>query len=231
MAHGVSVNEVPTGVVPAVRVTAGLPVYVGTAPINAGDLTFVNKVAVVYTLAEAVAKVGPITSDFDKWTLHEPVKAHFSDYSVGPIVLINVLDPTKSAHKATATDAAHIVGTDGTVELQAYGAPDEAVVGIIKSTVVIKKGGVTKTLNTDYTLIVTIDFTGANNIIATLNDVERINTALTDGTGPVSSTDSNTVRLGHSTGTLVSGRQVVAAKLADAAAKTMLKGWLEETAL
>jgi len=152
MAHGVSVNEVPTGVVPAVRVTAGLPVYVGTAPITAGDLTFVNKVAVAYTLAEAVAKVGPITSDFDKWTLHEAVKAHFSVYSVGPIVLVNVLDPTKSAHKATATNAAHIVGTDGTVELQTYGAPDEAVVGIIKSTVVIKKAGVTKTLNTDYTL-------------------------------------------------------------------------------
>ena len=92
-------------------------------------------------------------------------------------------------------------------------------------------GGGLIALNTDYTLIVTIDFTGANNIIATLNDVERINTALTDGTGPCSSTDSNTVRLAHSSGAIVSGRQVVAAKLADAAAKTMLKGWLEEVTL
>ena len=86
-------------------------------------------------------------------------------------------------------------------------------------------------LNTDYTLIVVVDFTGANTIEAYLNGTQRINTALTDGTGAVSATDSNTVRLGHSSGTIVSGRQVVAAKLADASARTMLAGWLEEVPL
>jgi hypothetical protein len=34
MSHGAQVEEQPTGVRPAVQVTAGLPVYFGTAPIN-----------------------------------------------------------------------------------------------------------------------------------------------------------------------------------------------------
>lgn len=86
-------------------------------------------------------------------------------------------------------------------------------------------------LNTDYTLIVSVDFSGANTVQAYLNGTQRISTALTDGTGPCSSTDSNTVRLAHSSGTIVSGRQVAAAKSADASARTMLAGWLEEVPL
>ena len=104
MGHGVTIDEIPTGVRPPVQITAGTPVYTGTAPINDGDLTFVNKAGVFYTLEEAVAALGPVSSDFGKWTLHEAVKAHFSVYAVAPIVCINVLDPTNSRHKAHATD-------------------------------------------------------------------------------------------------------------------------------
>jgi hypothetical protein len=103
MAHGVEINEVPSGVVPPVEVSAGLPVYVGTAPINAGDLTCVNKPIVAYTLAEAVEKLGPQSDDFAKWTLHEAMKAHFSMYEVAPVVFINVLDPENEDHLASTT--------------------------------------------------------------------------------------------------------------------------------
>jgi hypothetical protein len=147
MGHGVTVREVPTGVKPPVRISAGLPVYVGTAPINAGDLSFVNKPGVFYTLAEFEAKCGPLSDDFASWTLHEAAKAHFSVYSVAPFVGINVLDPDDAGHKASATNESHQL-VNGEVKLQVYGGADEPMRGILKSTVVVSG----KTLDVDYTL-------------------------------------------------------------------------------
>jgi hypothetical protein len=156
MAHGVSIEEVPTGVRPPVRVTAGLPVYVGLATINAGDVAAVNVPRVYYTLAEAVDDLGPITpsSEWGDWTLHEAVHAHFSVYSVGPIVCINVLDPDNAAHVSSGLNESHILDVDGNDTLQIYGAPDEPTRGILLSTVVVKNatGATTHVLGTDYTL-------------------------------------------------------------------------------
>ncbi len=151
--HGVVVNEQPTGVKPPVQISAGLPVYIGTAQVNAGDPTFVNKPGVFNTLEEAVAALGPIapSSAWGEYTLHEAVKAHFSVYGVGPIVCINVLDPSNDGHVQSATGQSHQL-VKGKVKLQPYGGPDELQLGIIKSSVVVKKGVTTMTLNTDYTL-------------------------------------------------------------------------------
>jgi uncharacterized protein len=153
MAHGVQISEQPTGVKPAVRISAGLPVYFGTAPINSVDLTNVNKAKVAYTLAEFQAAFGALSDDFASWTLHEAAKAHFSVYSVAPIVCVNVLDPENAAHVASETGESHQL-VDGEVQLQAYGGPDEPLLGIIKSTVVVKNhnGSVTYVLDTDYSL-------------------------------------------------------------------------------
>lgn len=151
MGHGVTIQEQPTGVKPPVRISAGLPVYVGTAPINSVDLTNVNKPKVAYSLAEFVAAFGALSDDFDLWTLHEAAKAHFSVYSVAPIVCINVLDPDNADHVAITTDQSHQL-VDGAVQLQVYGGPDAAQLGVIKSTVVVKKAASVKTLGTDYTL-------------------------------------------------------------------------------
>lgn len=152
--HGVTVNEVPTGVKPPVRTTAGLPAYVGTAPINDGDLTFVNKPGVFYTLAEFQAKCGELlpSSKWGQFTLHEVASAHFKVHSVAPFVAINVLNPSDADHVSSVANATHLIGSDGSVILQSYGAPDEAVYGILKSTVVVKKASVTKTIGTDYDL-------------------------------------------------------------------------------
>lgn len=158
MGHGVKIDEVPTGVKPPVNISAGLPVYIGTAPISSVDLTNVNKPKLCSTLAEFVSQFGALSDDFASWTLHEAAKAHFSVYSVAPIVCINVLDPNNVAHVSTATDQSHQL-VNGSVQLQVYGGPDLAQLGVIKSTVVVKKAGVTKTLGTDYTLA--FDDTGA----------------------------------------------------------------------
>jgi hypothetical protein len=151
MSHGAQVEEVPTGVRPAVQISAGVPVYFGTAPINSVDLTNVNKPKLATSLAEFEAAFGALSDDFASWTLHEAAKAHFSVYEVAPIVCVNVLDPNVSRHKATATDESHQL-VNGSVQLQVYGGPDAPLLGILESTVVIKKAGVTKTLGTDYTL-------------------------------------------------------------------------------
>ncbi len=152
--HGSSINEVPTGVKPPARVTSGLPVYIGTAPVNMGDPTFVGKPGVFYTKDEAIAVLGTPDGlgDWSSYTLLQAIDAHFTENKVGPIVCINVLDPTKASHYAQATGATHVVLPNGTIALQTYGAPDIAVFGIIKSSVVIKKANVAKTLGTDYTL-------------------------------------------------------------------------------
>jgi phage tail sheath protein FI len=153
MSHGVSISEVPTGVVPPVHVDAGLAVYVGTAPINDGDLTAVNKPVLVSTLAEFVASFGPLvpSSAWGDWTLHEAAKAHFSAYGVGPIVCINVIDPENADHKASVVTEPLVLDADGNATIDVYGSTT-GLYGVLKSTVVVKLAGVTKTLGTDYTL-------------------------------------------------------------------------------
>lgn len=143
MGHGVTVNEVPTGVKPPVQVSAGLPVYFGTAPINSVDTTNVNKPKLCETLADFEAAFGALSHDFASWTLHEAASAHFEIYGVAPIVCVNVLDPNNAAHKQNVADEAHNL-VAGTVTL--------APLGVIESSVVVKKGGVPVVLNTDYTL-------------------------------------------------------------------------------
>lgn len=143
MGHGVEVNEVPTGVKPPVKISAGLPVYFGTAPITSVDATNVNKPKLCATLADFEAAFGALSDDFDSWTLHEAGKAHFSVYSVAPIVCVNVLDPANAAHKQNVADEAHVL-VNGVVTL--------APLGVIESSVVVKKAAAVLVLNTDYTL-------------------------------------------------------------------------------
>jgi phage tail sheath protein FI len=151
LAHGINHSEVPTAAKPPVRTLAGLPVYTGTATINAGDLTKVNKPVLCFTETEFVAAFGPISSDFANWTLHEAAKAHFRAFSVAPIVCINVIDPENEDHVAEVTGQSHQL-VKGKVKLQVYGGPDEPALGILKDSVVVKEGVTTRTLGTDYTL-------------------------------------------------------------------------------
>ena len=107
--HGVIVSEVPTSVLPPVEVSAAIPIVIGTAPVNMTDATCVNKPILAYSYEEAVAALGyvPPAAQEDsplkkhEFTLCEAIKAQFSLFAVSPIILVNVLDPTK--HKKAAT--------------------------------------------------------------------------------------------------------------------------------
>lgn len=100
--HGVYTFEVPTSIVPPVTTTAGLTVIVGTAPINLTDPTLVNKPVLASSYAEAVQKAG-YSTDFDSYTICEAISSHFALFGVGPLVMINVLDPEKHKKAGEAT--------------------------------------------------------------------------------------------------------------------------------
>lgn len=100
--HGVYTYEVPTSIIPPVTSTAGLTVIVGTAPINLTDPTLVNKPVLAHSYADAVKSVG-YSADFDKYTICEAISSHFALFGVGPLVMINVLDPTKHKKSGEAT--------------------------------------------------------------------------------------------------------------------------------
>lgn len=70
-------------------------VYVGTAPVHtvAGGAANVNRPILVNNIAEARKYFG-YSDEWDKYTLCEAMHAHLETKAVGPLVLINVLDPT-----------------------------------------------------------------------------------------------------------------------------------------
>jgi phage tail sheath protein FI len=115
--HGVYKYEVPTSLVSPVRTEAGLPVFVGTAPIHLGGaseaLQNINKPQLVSSYTEAVELFG-FSRDWEKYTLCEAIYSQFVLFGVAPCVLINVLDPT--VHKETVMATAYSV-TGGAVNL------------------------------------------------------------------------------------------------------------------
>ena len=120
------------------------PVYIGTAPVNfLSDYSGkVNVPVKISNLSDAVKKIGHF-SDSTKWakyTLCEAVAAHFANANgnVGPIYVINVLDPDK--HKSAAATTKTLTFTNRKATLPAL--------DIILATVAIED----KVLGTDYTL-------------------------------------------------------------------------------
>ncbi|CCJ32890.1 phage tail sheath family protein [Caloramator australicus] len=141
--HGIYFSEIPTSIVPPSRTSAGLPVVVGTAPINLATNGYkVNEPVLCYTYDEAVANFG-FVKDYENYTLCEFIRSHFTLYSVAPVVLINVLDP--SIHKTDVTsESLSLIADIGLIN----------ATGILKETVVVKSDDETTTYQEgiDYTL-------------------------------------------------------------------------------
>ncbi|KYD02637.1 hypothetical protein B4102_0231 [Heyndrickxia sporothermodurans] len=106
--HGVNILEAPTSVIAPVTATAGLKVVVGTAPINLAKTTeYVNKPLLAFSWAEAVEGLG-YSDEWNDYTLCEEMDCTFRLYGVGPVVFINVLDPSK--HISDGNADAEIIG-------------------------------------------------------------------------------------------------------------------------
>lgn len=149
--HGVKISEVATSILPPVEVSAGIPFIVGTAPINMSDISNVNRPTLCYSYEEAVKAFGYVSPEADAasglkrhaFTLSEFIRSQFALFGVAPVILVNVLDPTK--HKATAKT------TSVTLDAKT-GSATIAESGIVVSTIKLgASSGTPYKLGTDYT--------------------------------------------------------------------------------
>lgn len=122
-------------------------VYVGTAPVHTleGGANNVNKPVLVNNIAEARRAFG-YSDDWANFTLCEAMKVHLETKAVGPLVLINVLDPAK--HKETTGGTLTQKPTNGRVVIA------EAAKVILDSVVVklAAEPQTTKVKGTDYAI-------------------------------------------------------------------------------
>lgn len=164
--HGVYTSEVPTSVIPPVRVGAALPVVFGTAPVfmSQDGVGSVNKPVFANNYQEAVAALGFLDAGEDNqfaFTLSEAMDVFFRQNAVAPVVFINVLDPEE--HSADVTAEAGALNADDEYVLQEpYGMPGSVVVQD-------ELGETTYVVGTDYEVTVS-------------NDGDVIITRLADGT-------------------------------------------------
>jgi uncharacterized protein len=103
VAYGISVNQVPTSLIPPVKVDGSLPFAVGCAPIHrVADpveraKVMPGNIVLCYSDAESGQKLGIMATrdDFEKWGLSEVAFSSFMLYGKAPVIFANVFDPTK----------------------------------------------------------------------------------------------------------------------------------------
>lgn len=139
--HGIRIQENPTSIPTPVLSEAGVPVIFGTAPcFLAGDPeNATNKLFLCNSFAEAKAAVG-YSDDYASYTLCQAMDAFFKVFSVGPVVLCNVL--SLSTHKKAYTNAS--VSVVNGIAKTAF--------GVLKAGLTVESGDDTLVLDTDYTL-------------------------------------------------------------------------------
>lgn len=138
--HGVYVNEMESSQVAPASATAGLQVVVGTAPVHLLEdpEAAVNTPLLVQSLTEATQAVG-YSADWVKYTICDAVNASFTMMGVGPLVLINVLDPKKHTTEMPETQVT-VKDGQATVERE----------GLLLAGLTVKNGGTALTEGEDY---------------------------------------------------------------------------------
>ena len=129
-------------------------VCIGTAPVHTveGGADNVNVPILVNNIAEAKRYFG-YSEDWASYTLCEVMHAFLENKGVGPLVFINVLDPSNSAHKSQNKTTVSKTPSNG-----AFTIPSAE--GVILDSVEIKTTAetpVTKVKGTDYSISYNID--------------------------------------------------------------------------
>ncbi|WP_163538304.1 phage tail sheath family protein [Gracilibacillus sp. YIM 98692] len=103
--HGIYVTENPTTFEQPIKSLASQQVVFGTAPINlAEDIdAAVNEPVLARNFEEAKAKLG-YSENWSDYTLCEVMDASFKQIKVGPVVFVNVLDPSTHIQNITAEE-------------------------------------------------------------------------------------------------------------------------------
>lgn len=151
------------------------PVYVGTAPVNLvrgfADAGVINEPIKLSNMVDAQRKLG-YAADWGTFTLCEVMNAHFNNTigNIGPIYVINVLDPSESKHRKAEETTKQLSFTGGRAEF-ASGT-------IILDTLTIAKSeGGDYAEGTDYA--VDYNFTKGTVIITSLIDDSPLTGTLT----------------------------------------------------
>lgn len=135
-----------------------LPVYFGCLPVHQLEdySGAVNKPVLVQSFQGAVSKVGYNDTDWDSYDLCEAIYAHFKNeiQVIGPIVLINVLDPdTHVAADKTASVA--LTNSKGYISNDKVILKSIAIAGKVRGT------DYTAAYTTDGSKVLITDLTGA----------------------------------------------------------------------
>lgn len=109
--HRVKTSEVPTQILPAVQVEAGVPVVFGTAPVESLAEKPINDPQVIYSYSEFVSTFG-WSDDWDKYTLCEFAYSHFALFGVAPVVFVNVYDPATHIDASENPDPTKVTSSD-----------------------------------------------------------------------------------------------------------------------
>lgn len=138
--HGVNTGETPTSIASIIQ-SGNTAIIVGTAPVNMASDPKVNVPVLCYTEKEAIAAFG-YHDNWKDYSLCEAISVFFRLFKVGPVVLVNVLDP--EIHKEGIVDKA-ITFTDGVAVV------DD--IGVLLNTMDLTyvADSTQKTLGTDYT--------------------------------------------------------------------------------
>lgn len=108
-------------IVQATADVSTVALYVGTAPVNLvrgyADAGIINKPVKLSNNLDAQEKIGT-ASDWNKYTLSEACAAHFanSNGNIGPIYVINVLNPDIHRKSAATTKSLNFVGGSASFE-------------------------------------------------------------------------------------------------------------------
>jgi uncharacterized protein len=153
--HGVTWRDVPTSIVSPITADSGIPVAVGAAPVYESTSPAPLNVPRVYrSFEEAVAEMG-YSDDWKAYPLCEVMHNYFVGFNTGPIILINVFNPTLTPKAPVSNQLTTI--TNGQAIIVAK--------DILMSTLLVKHSSGTPTYvkDTDYTAA----YNDAGNVVVT----------------------------------------------------------------
>ena len=151
-----------------------VPVYVGTAPVNLvrgfESAGVINAPVKITNLIDAQKKLG-YAADWATFSLCEAMNAHFNNTigNIGPVYVINVLDPSAGKHRKTEQTTQSLTFTGGRAEFISTSI-------ILDTLTVAKASSGTYTEGVDYA--VDYNYTKGSVIISSLKDNEKLTGAL-----------------------------------------------------
>lgn len=141
--HGVYNSEQDTSLTTPIQGSAGLQVIFGIAPIHLSKdpAKAANTPKLCYSFKECQEAVG-YSDDFNTFSLCQSIDACFRVFNVAPVILVNVLDPTKSSHTQLNAEQSCEV-TEGMIQYEKQ--------YVMLNTLTVKNNGAALVAGSDFT--------------------------------------------------------------------------------